>query len=249
MDSGLYTVLTTCPICEKSFNVLKVKSSAVKLERVDEDFCMYYKGLNPLLYDPWICEHCGYAGFESSFATPSPLEIGALKKLCLNKFTDDPSKNPFELTDFHKKVFTYLDSLRSDGERDNQGALLAFEILLSTLEIRNAPPSLKGRTLLRIGWIYRLMNDPREMDYLKQAATCYANTYLVEPLPIGKFDAGTCAYLVGELNRRLGNLKDAIDWFGRVLRLPKSPELSSIVEKTHDQIHVIKSTPGYANLK
>ncbi|MBC7960360.1 MAG: DUF2225 domain-containing protein [Vallitaleaceae bacterium] len=249
MDSGLYPVLATCPICEKSFNVIKVKSAALKLDHVDEDFCMHYKGINPILYDPWICEHCGYAGFESNFDTTLENERVALRKNCLIKFTDDPSKNPFELTDFHKKVSDYLDALSDEGERDHKAALLAFEILVTNLEIRNAPPSIKGRALLRIGWIYRLMKNPKELDYLKEAATCYANTYLIEPLPIGKFDGATCAYLVGELNRRTGNLKDAMEWFGRVLRSPQTSETARTIEKARDQIQVVKSSPEYDNIK
>lgn len=249
MDSELYYVLTTCPICEKSFNVIKVKSSAVKLERVDEDFCMHYKSLNPSLYDPWICEHCGYAGFESSFDTLTETELCALKKLCLMKFTDDPTKNPFELTDFHKKIYHYLDSLGSDGERDHLSALEALEILSLTLEARNAPSSLKARAALRIGWLYRITNDTKELDYLKEAANLYANAYQVEDLPIGKFDCATCAYLIGELNRRGGNLKEAIEWFGQVLRLPKTPEISIAIQKTHNQIQLIKTSPEYAHIK
>ncbi|PKM94413.1 MAG: hypothetical protein CVU84_10100 [Firmicutes bacterium HGW-Firmicutes-1] len=249
MDNGLYSVLTTCPICEKSFNVVKVKSSAFKLDRVDEDFCMHYKEINPLLYDPWICEHCGYAGYESNFAALSGPEIEALKKLCLDKFTQDPSKNPFELAEFHKKVYKYLDSLNSNGERDLLTALEAFEILILALEARNAPSSLKAKTLMRIGWIYRFMENPKELEYLKEAANCFINAYQMEPLPIGKFDYVTCAYLIGELNRRAGNLKEAMHWFGQVLRLPQTSETSKIFENTRDQIQLVKRSPGYASLK
>ncbi len=245
MDSGLYPVLTTCPICEKSFNAIKVKSAALKLDSMDEDFCMHYKGINSILYDPWVCVHCGHAGFESTFEPALEREKVAIRKLCLMKFTDDPSKNPFELTDFHKKVSTYVNALSSEGERNNEAAILAFEILLINLETRNAPPSLKGRALLRIGWIYRFMKDPKELDYLKQAANCYANTFLIEPLPIGKFDSATCAYLVGELSRRTGNLKDAVEWLGRALRSPRTPETANIIEKARDQIQVAKSSPDY----
>jgi uncharacterized protein len=249
LDSGLYTVSTTCPICEKSFDVLKVKTSAIKLERIDEDFCIHYKDINPLLYEPWICEHCGYAGFGVNFAVMSELEIRELQKLCLMKFTEDPAKNPFELTDFHKHVYKYFDSLNSDGERDNLAAIQAYEILLLNQKARNASLSLRAKTLMRVGWIYRLMNDPREMEYLKEAADYFAKAYQMEAFPIGKFDSATCAYLIGELNRRIGNLREAMEWLGRVVRLPPGSETSKIVEKAREQIQVIKSSEEYANLK
>ena len=242
MDNGLYAVSTTCPICEKNFDVIKVKTTALKVERIDEDLCVHYKDINPLLYEPWICEHCGYAGYGASFTTLSQLEIIELQKLCLMKFNQDTIINPFELSDFHKQVYKYFDSHGNDGERDNQTAIESYEILLLNLKARKAPSSLMAKTLMRIGWIYRLMKDPKEMEYLKEAADYFAKTYQEEALPIGKFDSATCAYLIGELNRRTGNLNDAMEWFGRVIRLPPSPESSKIVEKTRDQIQLLKSS-------
>ena len=249
LDSGLYSVSTTCPVCEESFVAIKVKPSALRLDHVDEDFCMHYTLVNPLLYEPWICEHCGYAGFAVNFAALSELEIKKLQELCLMKFTEDSDKNPFELTDFHKQVYKYIDSLSSEGERDNPTAIEAYKILVSNLEARNALSSLKAKVLLRIGWIYRFMKDPREMEYLEEAANYFAKAYKLEDLSTGKFDSATCAYMIGELNRRIGKLMEAMEWFGRVVGLPKSEETSKIVEKARDQLQVIKSSQEYANLK
>lgn len=242
MNSGLYIVAATCPICEKSFNVIKVRTTAIKVERVDEDFCIHYEGINPSLYEPWICEHCGYAGFGSSYTELSQLEIIELQKLCLMKFIPDTVINPFELTDFHKQVYKYFDSLRSDGERDNKTALEAYNILLLNLNARKVSSSVKAKAMMRMGWICRSMEDPAEMEYLKEAADLFAKTYQEEALPIGKFDSATCAYLTGELYRRTGNVKEAMDWLGRVLRLPPSPETSKIVDKAREQIQAIKSS-------
>ena len=249
MNSELYAVSTTCPICEKNFDTIKVKPSAFKLERVDEDFCTHYKTINPLIYEPWICQHCGYAAYGANFATLTELQIIKLEKLCLMKFTQDPAKNPFELTDFHKRVYKYFDSLNSDGERDNLLAIEAYEILLLNLEALDAPSSLKAKTLMRIGWIYRIMNDPKEMEYLKKAANHFDEAYQNETFPIGKFDYATCAYIIGEFNRRIGDQREAMEWLGKVVRLPPTPETSKIVDKAREQMQVIRNSKEYANLK
>jgi len=242
LNDGLYTVSTRCPVCEENFDVTKVKTAASKLDHVDEDLCMHYTGIDPMLYEPWICPHCGYGGFGGSFDRLSENEIVNQRKLCLMKFTQDPEKNPFELSDFHKQVYHYNEVQSSDGERDYAIALEAFKILFANLEFRHVPNSLRARALLRIAWLYRFMNDPQEIEYLQEAANCFAEAYSLEVFPIGTFDYATCAYLIGELNRRIDKRKEALDWFGKVLALPPASSNPRIVEKTRDQIFAIKNS-------
>ena len=240
MNSGLFTAAVVCPICEKEFTVLKVRSTAYNLDHSDEDFCMHYTDLNPLLYEPWICTHCGYAEFGVYFDKLSSSERSKLEKLCLMKFVEEPAKNPFELTAYHKQVYAFLETLNSEGVRDNASGIEAFKILLNSQEIRNSPYSSKAKVATRIGWIYRFMKDPKELEYLEMAADFYAKAYESESLDDGKFDSATCAYMAGEMNRRVGKSKEAIEWFRNAMTASKTSENPKIVDKIRNQMDEAK---------
>lgn len=241
MNSGLYRANVTCPICERSFPAVKVKATAYQLDHTDEDFCMHYTDLNPLLYEPWICDNCGYTEFGVSYDKISEIEKRKLQSFCLNKFVDDPNRSPFELTDFHKRVYGLFDRIGTEGERDNVSGIEAFKLLLSVLEARNAPYSARAKAVLRIAWIYRFMGDPLEMEHMATAAEYFSKAFETEDLEDGKFDSATCAYMVGEIERRLGKKTEAVEWFGRALIAAQKSDNKTIAAKTRDQIQEAKS--------
>lgn len=240
MHNDLYISSVACPICEKNFSVVKAKTSAYKLDHTDEDFCMHYRELNPLFYEVWICEHCGFADFGHAFEKVLPLEKMKLRKLLLKKFTDDPSKSPFELTDYHKRAFAFFDKLKADGERDHYNGIESFEILLTSMEARKSPDSEKAKALLRIGWIYRFLNEPTEARYLLMAADLFASAFEVESFESGKFDSPTCAYMAGELYRRVNDGPKATEWFRRAMTAAQKEDNKGILAKVRDQMHLVK---------
>jgi uncharacterized protein (DUF2225 family) len=242
MTEGLYKVSLTCPICEENFDGIKVKSTVLRIDHSDEDFCMHYKGINPLFYDTFVCNHCGYADSVKSFGTLTAVEVERLEKLCLDKFTDDPKKDPFELTDFHKKVFSFFTKINHDGTRDMQHAISSFEILEDNLHARKAAPKYLASSSLRLAWLYRILKDDTELEYLKKAIDYYEEHYqtLGGSSKEGT-ESETCAYLIGELNRRINNFDKALLWFGRLISMPKRPETAKIVEKAREQKELIKS--------
>ena len=65
----LYDKEITCPVCEKKYKTKKVKSAAVKVDKKDSDFCMHFKGENPLYYSAYVCPHCGYSSTEKTKLT------------------------------------------------------------------------------------------------------------------------------------------------------------------------------------
>jgi len=249
MNSGLYSSNVTCPVCGKDFRVLKVKSTAYKLNHVDEDFCMYYDDLNPLFYDPFVCEHCGFTEIGALVDRLPEGEKRKLQKFCLNKFIDDPKKNPFELTDFHKQVYAFMDALSKEGERDIESALMAYKILQTNLEVREAVYSFRAKNALRIAWLYRFIKDPTEDEYLSLAAAYFVKAYETEELEEGKFDAATCAYLIGEMYRRTHNPVVSLEWFGRALVASQNSRVPKINDKIRDQIQVVKMSQEYKDAK
>lgn len=206
---------------------------------------MYYDDLNPLFYDPFVCHHCGYTEIGPLFDRISESEKKKARKLCLTKFIDEVGKNPFELTDFHKKVYTFYDSLMLEGERDIESAIMAYSLLQNVLEAREAVYSSRAKNALRIGWLYRYLRDPIESDYLLLAAEYFIKAYETEELEEGKFDAATCAFLIGEMFRRVHNVSSSLEWFGRALIAAQTSKVPKIGDRIRDQIQVVKSSEDY----
>lgn len=240
LHNELYISQVVCPICEKTFSAIRIKTSGYKLDHTDEDFCMHYVDLNPLIYEVWICNHCGHADFGTIFDKITPLEKIRVQPFCLSKFIDVPGRNPFELKEYHKAVYNFFDMLSSDGDREETAAIESYKILLLNLEARMAPDSLKAKAVMRIGWLYRMMKDPKELEYLKMAADYFASAFEKEAMESGKFDAATCAYMAGELYRRVDDITKAQDWFRKALTEAQKADNKAIADKARDQIQVTK---------
>lgn len=67
MEEALYNKSITCPVCGKKIEVTRVKSRSCIVSSRDTDFCVYYKTVNPMFYDAWVCEFCGYAAQSDRF--------------------------------------------------------------------------------------------------------------------------------------------------------------------------------------
>ncbi|MDA3846005.1 MAG: DUF2225 domain-containing protein [Vallitaleaceae bacterium] len=240
MDDGLYKAAIVCPVCENKFTTTRVRILAVKVESSDEDFCVHYEGLDPMLYEPWVCEYCGYTEFGIYFEKVNDNEKEVLKKLCLQKFTDDLTREPFDLSEFHEKVYAYFDMLGEDGERDYGSAIEVYKLLLWIQEVRNAPFSIRAKAALRIGWIYRMLGGEQEIQYLAMAAEYFTQAFEVEAFDDGGMDSETCAYMIGELNRRTGNVVKAIEWYGKALKISQENKNEKISNMIREQILLAK---------
>ena len=183
MDENLYSKEIECPVCLKKFKVTKVKIKACKVDRRDTDFCVYYEGINPMFYDAWVCENCGYAAQADKFPNIPSKEAQVLAKQLTPKWT----KRSFE------------------GERNVDAAIEAFKLVLYNHQLRSAKASEMAKVCMRIAWLYRIKEDPREHDFIKFALKYYTETYEKERFPADKLDENTCMYMIGELNRRACN--------------------------------------------
>lgn len=222
LNENLYRKEIECPVCLKKFNVTKVKIKACKMERRDTDFCIYYETINPLLYDAWVCEHCGYAAQSDKFLSIPVKEAENLKKNLAPKWT----KRSFE------------------GERSLDAAIEAFKLILISHNFRNQKSSELAKICLRIAWLYRMKNDPREHDFVKFALRHYTDTYEKERFPVEKLDENTCMYMIGELNRRAGNYEESVKWFSRLVSSPDARRNPTLIEAAREQYQLVKDQLG-----
>lgn len=218
MNDGLYNKTIKCPVCMKDFNATKVKSSASRVSSRDSDFCVYYEGINPIFYDIWVCEHCGYAAQNEKFDHVRPNEVKVIKENISTRWT----------------------SRSFAGERNVEAALEAFKLALFNLHLRKAKQSEIAKVCLRIAWLYRIKKDIRENDFLKFALNGYLDAYEKEEFPIDKLDECTCMYMIAELSRRVGNIEESVKWFSRLIGSSEARKNPKLIESAREQFQLVK---------
>jgi uncharacterized protein (DUF2225 family) len=218
MSEALYEKSIKCPICNNSFSTKRLRASACRVEKRDEDFCTFYKGYNPMHYEVLVCPHCGYAASENSFDNLSTNEKNAIKEILSGKVINR----------------SFCD------ERTINDALDSFKLALFIAEARSAKDSIIAGLSLKLSWIYREMKDEKESDFLQHALKYYKQAYDKEDLPLGNLDEISVQYLLGELSRRLSNLNDAIFWFNKAVSNPERIKNPRIEKMAREQWMVIK---------
>ncbi len=218
MNDSLYVKELICPACKKKIEVTKVRSKACVIKSKDTDFCIYYEGINPILYDVWVCEHCGYAAQGERF----------------EELTDEEAKK------IKKSISPFWKSRKFNGERNIETALETFKLALYNLQKMNAKASDLAKVCIRIAWLYRLNNDEKENEFLKHALRFYAEAYDKETFPINKLDEFTCMYLIAELNRRIGDLESSIIWFNKLISSPDAKANKVLIEMAREQYHMAR---------
>jgi uncharacterized protein (DUF2225 family) len=126
------------------------------------------------------------------------------------------------------------------GERDVDKAIEAFKLALLNLNVRNAKSSELAKVCLRIAWLYRFKEDPKEIEFLNFALDSYNNAYQNERFPLDKLDEFTCMYIIAELYRRVGKLEDSVLWFSRLVASPDARRNPKLIDMARDQYQLAK---------
>lgn len=129
----------------------------------------------------------------------------------LESFTKKPG-------DKMKEKLRPLPDFFSD-KRDALTAQLAFKRAIECAKMQREDDAVLASLHLQLGWIFRLIGDEqKELAALREALGHYVAVYESSNL----LDASKVMYLIGELNRRLGNLKEAVFWYSKVAGDEKS---------------------------
>ncbi|MDQ2085992.1 DUF2225 domain-containing protein [Herbivorax sp. ANBcel31] len=218
MEEALYSKSITCPVCDKKIEVTKVKSKNCIVSSRDTDFCVYYETVNPIFYDVWVCEFCGYAAQA-------------------DKFEQISSRNADKIV---KNITPHWKKRSFNGERSLEKALEAFKLALYNVQKINSKAIDYAKICLRIAWLYRLLEDEKEIEFLRHSLKFYYEVYEKEDLPIGKLDKFTCMYMIAELNRRVGEYEEAMVWFNRLVSSQEARQKKVLMEKARDQYYLTK---------
>ena len=196
MTDNTFMVEKTCPICEKTFRVMKVRSRIPVLSR-DEDGCTHYEDFNPYYYTVWVCEHCGFAADEDTFTIKIPdRHLTILKAVLLTRNI----KIPFV------------------EERTLENAATAYRLALKFLDLIKGKSSKKAKYAHRMAWIYRDAGDKtQEHEFLEKALEFYEDALMRESFPIGELTDNAVMYLVAAICHRIGDDKKATTYLSRLI--------------------------------
>lgn len=213
-----YEKEVNCPICLVSFQTITIKANKNIPIGKDADFRQIYADVTPYFYDVWVCPSCHYAAPRTIFLTVKPEETIAIAEvLSKNKRKIDPL-----------------------GERTPHDALLCHKLALLCLSYRHIPASTIAALCLKTAWIYRILHDPQETEYLHKAIRYYEEAYSAERFPIAGLTEIRLQYLLGELYRRIKDFPQSIHWFGKAVMSPLAPSEPAILKMARDQWAIAK---------
>lgn len=189
----LYSIKIACYYCEHEFNSSRVRPSFKKAIRTDSDFCSYYKDENPDYYVVRVCPKCGFASTENS----------------TERLNDSQKKR------FADKISSRWIERDFNGHREWEAALETYKLALLVAQTIGEKERIVASLLHHIAWLYRYRGDEeQEHRFLKYSLDSYIKVYELEG--VGANNA-RLLYLIGEMNRRIGEFSQAVKWFSRVI--------------------------------
>jgi len=209
-----------CPVCHHGIAVRRLKRSALRLKSRDTDFMPVYEHINPLYYDIWVCNHCGYAASESSFH--QPLTKAEIEAVLQNISVKWRARN-------YPRFY------------DADVAVERYKLALLCAAIRKARTIDIAMLCLKLGWVYRSKQDTeKETNCLLQALSGLKLIFEKGPFPVAGMDESSLAFLIGELSRRVGQYDEALKYLRQVI-LDRNAK-NSLRERARDQRQLILKT-------
>lgn len=214
--SELYEKKITCNVCGGEFVTSKVRTSKLKMVKRDADFLTYYEGENPLLYNVFVCPHCGYAAMEEKFNHINSREKEKIKKTITPKW--------------NKREFS--------GKRTIFDGIEVYKLALLTGEVLDYKKYDLANICIRICWLNRLVgNEDEEKRFTILARDLFKYAYTSESI---NMEDTTLAYLIGELSRGIGEKEVALSWYNTALRNPSIKNNVALEKMVREQWQVAK---------
>jgi uncharacterized protein (DUF2225 family) len=200
----LYQIKVKCICCQASYQTSRVRPSFKRALKTDSDFCSYYKTINPDFYVVRVCPDCGFAATEN--------------------FSEKLSEK--QKTAYYEKMgnqWKYRDYGMVRGENV---AMECYKLSLLTAQAIGEKDRVIAALLHHIAWLYRYEGKKEQEDrFLKFARDAYVRVYETETDSLSN---ARLMFLIGDLNRRLGDFHTAVKWFGRVIQEKKITDAAMI---------------------
>lgn len=217
-ESYLYDKEIKCPVCGEKFTSKKAKSKFIKVKSRSSDFRAEYEFVNPTFYGVDVCPNCGHARFESDFQDVNE----AAKKNIQDKIS----------AKWKSKDFC--------GERSINDAAEAHKLALLNYNVTHYKLSTIAKVCLRLSWFYEGLESELGDRFAKFALDSYEQAYSQENLDEDPKEELTILYLLGELNRRFGEYRKAMDWFSLGLKNPVIKNEKFLSDSLKEQMRLAK---------
>ena len=182
-----------CPICDTSFQSQAVVSTN-SFGGKRTDFHERAAGTQPLPYLVHTCNTCGYSGAERDFS-------------------DEANVSPF----LREHVWSELaPQVSSGGVATSISGSDKYEAASKVAEWQGLEPRHVADLLLRAAWCCVDEGDIEAERYFRRKAAWAFEEALSSWDGVAREERGVLTYLVGELWRRIGDQRQAAEWFHKV---------------------------------
>lgn len=208
-----------CINCKKEFKTIKVRPSYISSEGIEKDLEPIYrnKEIKAYYYNVKSCKHCGFS-YSDSFSKYFP-------------------PNTRELID--KVITSNWVEREGNMERDIKKAEEMYLLSYVCSKLKKERPSLIAGLCLRLSWIYKEKNDDKNLTkWRNEACEYYKNSYSE-----GDFEGTsevTVLYIIGELNKLLGNYSEARRYFSIIIQRQSEFKEQTIVNLAKDEWQEMK---------
>lgn len=224
-----------CKACGFEFSTPRVRTATLKIKSIESDFKKNYEIINPIPYSVTTCPECNYSARNEDFDKheldyyPQIIKLATAIKEA-------------------KKNIRFSEAKEITIEQAIQKHLLAI-----TFYNQYKPPNYNtiAGLYMHIVWLFRdAKNFEKEREYLKYALDAYIKTY-----ERGNFIPETIGepgiiYLIGEINRRLGNYSEAVQWFSRGVKhqeIKNYPNIENLIRDAWEKINEIRKKQELKN--
>lgn len=212
-----------CPICNHSFTSKKLRTRAIRVEKIHNDFYTTYKDPknNPTLYEVFVCDACGYA-FTDQFKEPLIDEI----------------KDQFK-----KNITSQWESRSFGGERSYEEAIITHKLALISGRETEQPPVVMAGICLRLSWLYRYLEMEEEVKkFEKHALEYYEASYLEGDFKDTSMSEIRLLFLLGELSRKQEEKEKAVRYFSEIIQHKDRHFEPNIVDKAREQWYLTRES-------
>ncbi|MDD2511032.1 MAG: DUF2225 domain-containing protein [Syntrophomonas sp.] len=184
-----------CPVCEEKFKTKNVRSSKLRLDKVDYDLRQRFVDFEPLWYLVWTCPNCYYSNFNFEFKQVPE----AFKKKLLEQGKQLKASVRLQFSDPRK-----LDEV-----------FVTYYLMLQSLQASGKPnPTEAAKVWLRLSWLYSDAGDEEMFLYAsRQALDMFKDTYYNTRRDTSVEQDQRLSLLLGELSMRIGDNSEALKFF------------------------------------
>jgi uncharacterized protein (DUF2225 family) len=178
-----------------------------------------FEGIEPIHYKVWVCPGCLYADFANRWSDLSDAKKATLKESVANR----------------EAIRKDLPDPGGNAEKSVNDYRLLIECQTQT----KAASNVIGSAWLNLAWLYDDLSAAEAATAArKNSLTAYEGFYLLERSLSPSLDV-QALYIIGELHRRLGNVKQAREYFLKVLQ-NKEHNMGMLTELARDSLQNLK---------